>query len=180
MRRSTWKKLFHDDEMPHTVQQFDIGTSAATMFVINGHTAILQEFENEADGFELYVAAPGNSIDGCRQALGLPTPPKSVGDLMDEDQDKAAARSGSDRDVIYRAGLTRYRSTLGRENREGKPVTAGKTVEFGCTCPPLPGGEYREQDFHDDEWVTDETTGEEVFSKHHYTCRDCGGVTQIG
>ncbi len=59
-------------------------------------------------------------------------------------------------------------------------MTDAEIKDFWCHCPPLPGGEYRETIFHDDDWLTDPETGEEYFSKHHYTCRDCGKTTQIG
>lgn len=71
MRQSTFNKIFAGQNGPHTVARFDVGTSACTMVVINGHTAIVQEFENEEDGFEVYVAVPENSITAVHDALGI-------------------------------------------------------------------------------------------------------------
>ncbi len=72
MRQSTVNKLFAGDQSPpRTVATFDIGTSMATLFVIHGHTAIVQEYEDELDGFEVFVAVPTNSIAACQDALGI-------------------------------------------------------------------------------------------------------------
>ena len=63
---------------------------------------------------------------------------------------------------------------------ESTLMTEQEIDDFWCSCPPPPRGQHPDWDFHDDEWVTDPDTGEEYLDKHHYTCRACGKVTQIG
>lgn len=71
-------------------------------------------------------------------------------------------------------------SEFTREVDEAELMTDKEIDDFWCSCPPPADSSHRESNFHDDEWLTDPETGEEYFSKHHYTCRDCGKTTQIG
>jgi hypothetical protein len=120
MRESTHRKLFAKGEEPRYLMQFDIAGGIGTMITINGHTAIVQEFENEKDGFEVWTAVPGNSVMRCRKALGLPTPPEMLGDLLDEDERAKRAKvyaGPPEQDDEQDAAAARWEEKTERENR---------------------------------------------------------------
>lgn len=72
MKRSTIEKLFDGDSSKFSeLASADLpGTKTHLTFIsVNSQLAIVQEFHPQ--GFEVYVAVPGNSIDDCKKALGI-------------------------------------------------------------------------------------------------------------
>lgn len=79
MRQSTINKLFNGNREHYRImrgtQPFEDDTTGAmfTQLLVNGTAVMIQEFPNEADGFEVYTAVKGNSVSAAREALGLTT-----------------------------------------------------------------------------------------------------------
>lgn len=73
MRNATRKKLFNDDHSEYLILwSADTEYGTVTLLSCNGVLAVLHEFPNPEDGFEVYRQTEGNTILQCRNALGLP------------------------------------------------------------------------------------------------------------
>ncbi len=51
--------------------QRSIGGHTWTMILVGQQMALVQEYKNEADGFDVWTPSPGNSVSSARQVLGL-------------------------------------------------------------------------------------------------------------
>ena len=82
MRKSTSDKLLRDGEYLRTINEGTMpgGWTAAdepdkehivSILSVDGGTAVLVEYAEESDGFEIYTQTP-NSITATRKAIGLP------------------------------------------------------------------------------------------------------------
>ena len=74
MRKSTLEKLFgnYDDFriVAGTMCDGDTGHHWTTLLV-GSKVCRVQEYANEADGFEVWLPVEGNSVEACREAIGL-------------------------------------------------------------------------------------------------------------
>jgi len=74
MRQSTRTKLFLPNERVKFIADFsDHVGNKITQVIVNNVLILVTEFPDEKDGFDVYVRTPGNSINGARKAIGLPT-----------------------------------------------------------------------------------------------------------
>ena len=80
MRQSTIKKLFETAQRPEDGQAryrslWEIDTEMGPMTGVHiprsQKVAIIHEYREPGDGFNVYVAAEGNSVEECHKALGL-------------------------------------------------------------------------------------------------------------
>lgn len=76
MRASTARKIFgHPDwtieakRIAHLADQNINGPLG--LYMINGKSVIIQEYAREEDGFQVYIAVAGNSVNDVRDAIGI-------------------------------------------------------------------------------------------------------------
>lgn len=77
MRNSTKEKLF-GDAYHRTIAEFTDAEYDVTFTIVQVHgdddtykTVIVQEWSNEADGFDVYLRTPGNKVSAAREFIGL-------------------------------------------------------------------------------------------------------------
>lgn len=80
MRDSTRKKLFDTAKRPSDGSarfrviwetDTDFGPVSLVSIPSTGAMALIHEYREPGDGFEVYLAVQGNSVERCQLALGL-------------------------------------------------------------------------------------------------------------
>lgn len=74
MRKSTIEKLGLEPGVNYRIiqpTQRSLGGHHWTQLLVGNQIALIQEYKNEADGFDVWTPSPGNSIASAKQALGL-------------------------------------------------------------------------------------------------------------